>query len=78
VRIGSFKGHDLRAHRAGHHHRSSTVATPPLDADGTAFSATVDQPGFYRADLPEDQNALTPLANPGIYGGRSPEVRVVG
>lgn len=49
------------------------VATPPLDADGTAFSVSVDRPGFYRADLPVDEKA-----NPGIYGGRSPEVRVVG
>jgi hypothetical protein len=49
-----------------------TVATAPLDAAGTGFSATVAAAGTYRADLPLD---ATPQPTPS-YPGRSDPVVV--
>lgn len=52
----------------------TAVATAQLGPAGSAFSATVAEPGFYRADLPQ---ADSMRANAG-YSGRSPEVQVTG
>jgi hypothetical protein len=55
--------------------RAGSVA---LSADGTAFSTPVVGAGFYRATLPPDPNAGSPLAHPDVYFGVSAPVQVSG
>ena len=50
-----------------------TVAQAPLDAAGTAFSATVAEAGEYRARLPY---AADSQGRPEGFGGISPAVTV--
>jgi hypothetical protein len=49
-----------------------------LSADGTAFSATAAGAGTYRATLPPDPNAGSPLAHPEVYYGVSAPIQVAG
>ena len=51
----------------------TTVAHPPLDAAGTAFTVTVEAPGDYRARLSFE---VDPQGTPTAYGGVSQPVRV--